>query len=500
MSLSLYRKYRPQKFKDVHSQDHIKKVLVSALESGRISHAYLFAGPKGTGKTTVARILAKAFNCQKGKAEPCNKCQSCVEIISGKSLDLIEIDAASNRGIDEVRELREKVKFAPSLGKYKVIIIDECHMLTREAFNALLKTLEEPPAHVIFILATTEAHKVPATILSRCQQFDFKRAKIKEIVQLLSKIAKEEDFKISSEGLNLIASLSDGAFRDAISILDQIKSLNLTQNKEISVKEIRAALGLGKWESVYQLIGYIFQSKQDKSFDLIEELFVQGIDFLNFNQMVVSALRRILLLKMGAQTNFEQEDENLTEIVKKAQAIAPDKILALANLFLESQSQIKTSFILQLPLELAIAKSQLLLGQDILEVTANKETSNISDAAADRKTPYQKATEQNINPVLWEKILNGIKPHNHSLFALLKDAKPVIIEENKLVLAAQFKFHKEKILQHQNRVIIEQTLSQVLGRDLLIDCILLDKEKIKQEEEDMLLSAKDLFGVEEQDE
>ena len=224
--IALYRKWRPQTFKDLVGQEHISRTLANAITSGHIGHAYLFAGPRGTGKTSTAKILAKALNCEHGPTpEPCGKCEQCRKITEGSSMDVFEIDAASNRGIDEIRDLRETVKFAPVDGRYKVYIIDEVHMLTTEAFNALLKTLEDPPAHVVFILATTEAHKVPPTIQSRCQRYDFKRITVGEIEGRLRYIAKEMKMEAEDEALSMIAIQADGGMRDALSILDQCAAL-----------------------------------------------------------------------------------------------------------------------------------------------------------------------------------------------------------------------------------------------------------------------------------
>ncbi len=220
-----YTKYRPNKFEDLFGQDHIVRTLSEAVKQDKIVHGYLFCGPRGTGKTTVARILAKSINCTTdGSSKPCGKCQSCLAIEAGKSIDIIEIDAASNRGIDEMRDLREKVRFAPSQSKYKVYIVDEVHMLTKEAFNALLKTLEEPPAHAVFIFATTESHKVLATIVSRCQRYDFHRADINSAIKLLQKVSKEEKIDADIDALALVARAADGAYRDCLTLLEQLAS------------------------------------------------------------------------------------------------------------------------------------------------------------------------------------------------------------------------------------------------------------------------------------
>ncbi|MDH7571083.1 MAG: DNA polymerase III subunit gamma/tau, partial [Armatimonadota bacterium] len=239
--VSLYRKYRPQRFGDLVGQEQITRILQNALESGRVAHAYLFCGPRGTGKTTTARLLAKALNCEKGPTrDPCNVCVPCQRIAAGSALDVIEIDAASNRGIDDIRELRDKVKYTPAEARYKVYVIDECHMLTTEAFNALLKTLEEPPPHVLFVLATTDPQKVPATILSRCQRLDFRRGAVNDLVARLAVVAKGEGLQVDEEALLLIARAGDGSWRDAISVLEQVVAFG---NGRITAEAVRSILG-----------------------------------------------------------------------------------------------------------------------------------------------------------------------------------------------------------------------------------------------------------------
>jgi DNA polymerase-3 subunit gamma/tau len=238
----LARRWRPQQFNELIGQEHVSKTLANAIETGRIAHSYIFAGPRGIGKTTTARILAKALNCEKGPTPtPCDACSPCQSIIKGNSLDVLEIDGASNRGIDEIRNLRENIRFTPSQGKYRIYIIDEVHMLTKEAFNALLKTLEEPPKHAIFIFATTEIFRVPATILSRCQRFDFKRIAINTIIDQLQRICAAENIQVEADALLQIAKKADGSMRDAQSILDQIISYS---GEQISSAQVSTALGI----------------------------------------------------------------------------------------------------------------------------------------------------------------------------------------------------------------------------------------------------------------
>lgn len=272
--IALYRKWRPQTFKDLVGQEHISRTLANAITSGHIGHAYLFAGPRGTGKTSTAKILAKALNCEHGPTpEPCGQCEQCRKIADGSSMDVFEIDAASNRGIDEIRDLRETVKFAPVDGRYKVYIIDEVHMLTTEAFNALLKTLEEPPAHVVFILATTEAHKVPPTIQSRCQRYDFKRITVEEIESRLRYITAEMKMEAEDEALAMIAIQADGGMRDALSILDQCAAL---AEGTITAERVRQILGLVGHDWIYKMTKALAARNVQEALQILAELLRDG--------------------------------------------------------------------------------------------------------------------------------------------------------------------------------------------------------------------------------
>lgn len=296
--VALYRKWRPQGFDSLVGQEAVRTALTNALETGRIAHAYLFAGPRGTGKTSTAKILAKAVNCEHGPTpNPCNKCQNCVCINDGTSMDVFEIDAASNRGIDEIRDLREKVAFAPVNGRYKVYIIDEVHMLTTEAFNALLKTLEEPPPHVIFILATTEPHKIPATIHSRCQRFDFKRVTDSDIVKRLREVADGSGIAADDDALQLIAVQADGGMRDALSLLDQCGVMA----ERVSAETVRSVLGIVGREALRELVKAVGEGNVPKSLELLETLLAGGKDVKQIITELAEYLRAVLLYKASPE-------------------------------------------------------------------------------------------------------------------------------------------------------------------------------------------------------
>ena len=554
---SLYQKYRPSNFSQVVGQEKIVQTLQNALKSGRVGHAYLFAGQRGTGKTTFARILAKAVNCDKSKdGEACGKCEQCKTIESGQSVDIIEIDAASNRGIDEIRELRDKIKFAPTASKYKVYIIDEVHMLTKEAFNALLKTLEEPPAHVIFILATTEAHKLPATILSRVQRFDFGRIKPSDLMKNLRHIVDEEKIDIDDAALSLIAAKADGSHRDSISILEQIKSYA----SKISTQEVEEVLGLANREFVAKLAKLIVSGDRKGALCSAEEYYQTGYDLVELSVALAEAFKAAILYASGAKElllEWQAEDEFLQSAAKSELT----QLLAVCELFLEGAKLIKNAPSPLIPLELAISKSISRLCGDIAQVkteninsksqetnskqipnskilnnkpkaeiqaesgadsrgvgpdslgvdaeTANAATTVLTIESA-TESPTVLTTESPIEPTTespsatipldeesWKTILDKIKTENASLNALLRDIRPLGKDEGKLVLCAKFKFHKEKISEIKNRDLIEKIIEEVLGERLSIFCELSDKLPAQSKtlsDDELLKTAEEVFS------
>lgn len=355
-NIVLYRKYRPQAFDEIIGQEHVVTTLMNSIQSGTVSHAYLFCGPRGSGKTTIARIFAKAVNCESKKGPvPCGACASCQEITAGISLDLMEIDAASHTGVDEVRQLIEGIKFAPVKSKYKVFIIDECHQLSKSAANALLKTLEEPPAHAIFILATTEADKMIATIVSRCQRFDFKKLKIPEIIKKLEFILKKEGIKHEPAALQVIAFNARGSFRDAESLLDKCIAFSGGAIKTDAVKELLGVVDAGQ---ISEFVGLLLKKETQKAIARIGALAEQGTDMREFAKTLVFYGRHLLLLKIspelvsGESSGFTPEE--LATMKEQAAMVAEPELRRMLELCIGAENQIKYAVIPQLPLELAV--------------------------------------------------------------------------------------------------------------------------------------------------
>ena len=371
-NIVLYRKYRPKSFSEVTGQEHIVQTLKNAVAGDLLSHAYLFSGPRGSGKTSLARLLAKAVNCpfsalglNKPAGEPCNKCESCEEINHGRAIDLIEIDAASNRGIDEMRDLRDGIRFAPTRLKYKVFIIDEAHQLTKEAANALLKTLEEPPAHAIFVLATTEAHKMIPTIASRCQRFDFRKLTVPEIVGKLKEVAKAEQANIDKEALQLIALNSGGALRDALGLLDKVLTFHsvLDTKDGVTADSVKDLLGLVGLNLVGDFVQLILEKKAGDAIDFLNKNLEEGMDPQEFTKNLIRYLRHTLVLKINPQLDkmFEAEltKEQLDRMKQQAEQFDEKLMPRIVENFMDAEQKMKYSSIIQLPLELAIIESYM---------------------------------------------------------------------------------------------------------------------------------------------
>ena len=502
----LYRKYRPQSFSDLIGQSHIKEALLSSLKNGKISHAYLFSGPKGTGKTSTARIFAKAVNCRaasnKGSdiskfGEPCNKCDSCLAITNGSHLDLIEIDAASNRGIDEIRELREKIKLSPSAGRFKVYIIDEAHMLTHDAFNALLKTLEEPPSHAIFILATTDPQKIPATVASRTTHFQFKIPSTGEIKEKLASIVKAENWQMASEALDEIAKSASGAFRDAEVLLENIASIDQKATRE-KAQDILGKSNIGDSSGLLLLLE---SGKGREAIVKLNEYLGKGGNVRAICESILETLRKILLFKAGAEQVLEPISEQERQALEDLSAkISKERLMKLTNLFNRAIDDLSETTIPQLPLEMAIIEATLDNSQDVAESPSPspkvEEVKN--EAEAKEKEPEEpkaqsavkeplengrekeekslegndKKIKQSDEKILkkiennWGLVLKNAKSANSPLVPFLKEAKPIDLEDGLLTIEFAFPFHRQKAEDRKYRETIEEALEKITSLPL----------------------------------
>lgn len=511
---TLYRRWRPRRFQDFVGQSHVTTTLINAVAGKRVAHAYLFTGPRGTGKTSIAKILAKALNCEKLEgAEPCDQCSSCVRINEGIFLDVLEIDAASNRGIDEIRDLREKVKFAPTEGKYKIYIIDEVHMLTTEAFNALLKTLEEPPDFVVFILATTEVHKIPATILSRCQRFDFKRFTVNEIKGRLEQIVSAEKLEASSEALELIAEHSDGGMRDAVSLLEQALAHSRTKLEEA---DVRAVLGLVDQEEIDQLARALKDRDTKRVLELLAEVNLSGKDLWQFGRSLVEHFRRLLLAALGSDKETLFTTEELIRIIETlADATLEVKRSQQSSLPLELAFIKLTNPVPASDLEARIARLEALLQGNIPVVKSNPPlVAEIPSRNTPATSPDLKPKENKIPAVQptvplinnpqkhWEVFLEVIKKKKRTLAALVQEGKPVSFEGNELVVGfpPNLKFHLENVKLPNNKELLEGILKNLCGQDLKLRFIPLEEPapaaQKESQEPDILKRTVDLFGGE----
>ena len=510
--LVLARKYRPMFFKDVVGQEHVTQTLQNAIEQNRIANAYLFCGPRGVGKTTVARILSKALNCDEGvSVHPCNVCSSCVEVNESRSLDVLEIDGASNRGIDEVRNLRESLRYSPHPGKYRIYIIDEVHMLTNEAFNALLKTLEEPPPQVLFIFATTEPHKVPATILSRCQRFDFKRITTKRLMEQLRELCDKEDITIDEESIRLIANKGDGSMRDSQSILDQVIAF---AGKTINADDTANMLGIIGQDLFFQVTDLIKTNNVQGGIDLVQEIFAEGYDFNEFLIGLAEHIRNLMVAKSTQRTDeLNVSEEHGQRYLQESHDFELEDLLRLIKIASDTENLIRRSSNARLHLEVAIIKmikltKSVLLSELVEQFQDNKKKSHEPGAVVSsppspsvshrEKEPSvsppppfaasvepQPDEEDTVTLTLsdiekhWQTILERVKRSKVALGALLTEGWPTRLEEKNLELgfAGKNGFHITSI--ERQAAIIEEIIADVTGVRLRIRCIRVEPEQLQ---------------------
>ncbi|MBI4999248.1 DNA polymerase III subunit gamma/tau [Candidatus Gottesmanbacteria bacterium] len=453
----LYRKYRPQKIAEIDNSA-VKEKLEIILSRGAAPHAFLFSGPKGTGKTSAARIIAKSLNCEKnnGRGEPCGRCGTCISITNGTNLDVLEIDAASNRGIDEIRDLREKIRLAPAAVRKKVYIVDEAHMLTTEAANALLKTLEEPPEHVAFVLCTTLPEKLPETIISRCTRIDFKRANTFDLVQSLKRAKKGEKREIEEEALGEIAWRSEGSYRDAHKLLEEI--LITYPRAKITLEMVKKVLGEKLVsENVFD---WIFSKDGKNGLGMVNNLVEKGVDFKFLIQVILDTLHGELLKKYG----IVKENFNYNE---KLGNLSTTDLKRLISLILAASQELRTTIIPQLPLELAIVEW----------CEAGKDTSEVrSPPQGGLGSPLKAGENTSEVESLWNKFLAAVKPHNHSVAGLLRSCKPASFDGKILTIGTAYKFHFERLNELKVRDLLEKVSEEIFGQKIQVLPRLMEKK------------------------
>ncbi|WIV12796.1 DNA polymerase III subunit gamma/tau [Proteiniborus sp. MB09-C3] len=542
---ALYRKFRPKTFDDVMGQEHITTTLKNQIKNNNIAHAYLFSGTRGTGKTSTAKVFARAVNCTNSHdGNPCNECEACKGILDETIMDVIEMDAASNTSVEDIRDLRERAKYPPSKCKYKVYIIDEVHMISKGASNALLKILEEPPKHLIFILATTEPQRLPATILSRCQRFDFKRITVKDIIQNMQNILDEIGIKADPNGLGLIARNSDGAMRDALSLLDQCLSFS---EKEMTYEYILSILGVVNNDIIYEITDSIIEKNADKALELIEYIVQNGKDINQFIKDLILHFRNLMVIKVSdnIENILDETEEMIERLKKQAGSIATNGIINILKILSDAETQCKWSSQPRIVLEVSIIKmlnessgsdyediverikklEEKLENNVIIKDTASKKQSvsnNYIRTKATEKAEEEKQentsndvkeskdiirTDIDINKVNeeWKNILKAIKSERIGLHALIMEGKPLSFKNGVLIIAFEdgFRFHKEAIEKSENKELVQQIINRCLNANMEVkfamteDVAKVDEEKQdKEQDKELIQQVIDVFGEE----
>ncbi|MDD5409295.1 MAG: DNA polymerase III subunit gamma/tau [Candidatus Omnitrophica bacterium] len=504
-------KWRPQDFESIVGQDHIVGTLKNAIQKNRLAHAYLFTGPRGVGKTSTARILAKALNCKEGPTvKPCQKCSSCLGINQGNSLDVIEIDGASNRGIDEIRALRENVKFSPTQGKYKVYIIDEVHQITPDGFNALLKTLEEPPEFVKFIFATTHPQKVMPTIISRCQRMDFRRITVIEIISQLEKIIREEKAAVDKEVLFAVAKSSDGSLRDAESILDQLVSFS---QGSVSLKDAISVLGMVEQDVLFLLTDKIIQKDPQGALKLFNEIIDDGKDPGVFLVNLIEHFRNLMVSKVSkADTKLvDLPQEVCDRLFKQSQSLSLEEIFSTFNVLVGTQEMAKRLDSQRIPLEISLVRlayNSKQAGEKSKIPAPKKEEQAASEETVKDVTPKDNVPAQapqehksvSLDQVknIWSSIVNSLAGIKMSVSTYLSEGEPTKVQGNILTVAfpKNYSLYKESLEKKENRALIEKAASELCNTELRINFILAAQAKQEQDARSnpFVKSALEMFG------
>lgn len=505
MHKALYRVYRPKNFNDVIGQEHIVRTLKNQIENNNVGHAYLFCGTRGTGKTSTAKIFSRAVNCTNlHNDEPCNECENCREILEDKTMDVVEIDAASNNSVDDIRELRENVKYSPAKAKYKVYIIDEVHMLSQGAFNALLKTLEEPPSYVIFILATTEPHKIPATILSRCQRFDFKRVTVKNISSRMRYICEKEGIEADEKALNLIARNSQGALRDALSILDQCISF---EGNKISYNDVIELLGSVNIEQLFDLAESIIKEDTRKSLQILNDFIIWGKDVRNLVNDLIDHFRNLMVCKISNDLDeiISLPEETIDLLKQQAETIDTNNLIRILNILSEAQDGMKISSNPRVLMEVTMmkiaqpmfdeSKEALIKRIENLEqkiesgnikvnhISTNQTVDNFNENNQQNNNTVEKQEDENIEyenlkgddvklvEKSWKKILQKMKEDkNQVIRALLQDVDSFNISEDTLyiIFTDNYSFAKSRLDSPATIQYVEKVIREVLNRSFSV--------------------------------